>query len=114
MDYEKWKEIARQNGIKDFTFRARIKRGYTLEEAAMNPKSKHIKKNKNKNKNKQNDIAMYIGDEFFIWGTQEEVAEKLGKSVKQVKWLCYPSVRKRLEERENALYGIFIEDDDDT
>lgn len=108
-EYEKWREVAKKNGIKTFTFRERVRKGWSLEEAATLPKGTHLKK---KDEEAKKDVAMYQGDSFLIWGSIEEVAEKLGKTEREIKVLCAPSMRNRLEQRRNAIYGIYIEDDE--
>lgn len=107
-EFKKWQQIAESNGISYRAFHNRVKKSkWSYEKAAT---VKPIRKQTDTN---NKDIAIYSGDKFLIWGKPREVAEKLGRTVRDVKWLCSPSVRKRFEDTENGLYGIYIEDDEE-
>jgi len=42
--------------------------------------------------------AVYKGDDFIFMGTLEEVAERLGVSIKSVKWMATPAAKKRADK----------------
>ena len=99
-----WQNEARHNGISDNMYRSRLKLKWTPEEAATIPKGQ-----KNPRLNQEKDIAIYYKDDFVIWGTLDEVAKKLDKPVKTVRYWCTTSARKRHEF--TGYYGIYIEED---
>ena len=45
--------------------------------------------------------ALYKGDEYITDGTLEEIARKTGKTYNTLKWMTYPSYKKRLQERSH-------------
>ena len=105
-EFQKWRAIAKNNGVSDNLYRSRVRKGWTCQNAATLPAG-------SKNPDiKEKDVAIYKGDTFIIWGSADEVAKKLGKTVRDVKWLCADSVRKRVENKGDRIYGIYIEDDE--
>ena len=99
-----WQSEAKLNGVSDYLYKTRIKKGWTPEEAATIPKG-----GRNYRINPEKDIAIYYKDDFVIWGTLDEVAKKLDKPVKTVRYWCTTSARKRHEF--TGYYGIYIEED---
>lgn len=48
------------------------------------------------------EYALYKGDEFVTIGTIEEIANFLGIKIESVKFMTYPTHKKRSESRTNA------------
>lgn len=108
--YYKHLKIAKSNGIGWETYNRRLKRGWTYEQASNLPIGTRLQQRGKKSIEK--DVAVYKGDQFIIWGSVEEVAQKLDKTIKEIRYLCYPSHRKRVENAGNRTYGIYIENEE--
>lgn len=99
-----WLNEALKRGLSRQLYKSRLKIGWTPEEAATIPKG-----GRNYRIHPEKDVAIYYKDDFVIWGKLEEVAEKLDKPVKTVRYWCTSSGRKRHEF--TGYYGIIIEED---
>ena len=57
--------------------------------------------------------ALYKGDENICDGTLQEIAEKTGKKLEYIRWLTYPTYKKRVQEPYNEAWDILktIRDD---
>lgn len=45
--------------------------------------------------------ALYKGEQNLADGTLTEIARKTGKTYNTLKWMTYPSYKKRLQERSH-------------
>lgn len=45
--------------------------------------------------------ALYKGEQNLADGTLAEIARKTGKTYNALKWMTYPSYKKRLQERSH-------------
>lgn len=52
--------------------------------------------------------ALYKGDILVTHGTLQEIHEKTGKPMSMLKWLTYPTAKKRFEERNSDNSQILI------
>lgn len=43
--------------------------------------------------------ALYKGEQNLADGTLEEIARKTGKTYKSLKWMTYPSHKRRIQQR---------------
>lgn len=62
---------------------------------------------------KQSEYAVYQGDELIAIGTAKECAETLGILPETVRWMSYPTARKRTANRkrpDRARTAIRLED----
>lgn len=45
--------------------------------------------------------ALYKGEQNLMDGTLAEIAQRTGKTYNTLKWMTYPSYKKRLQERSH-------------
>lgn len=57
-------------------------------------------------------FAVYKGDEFITVGTARECAEQLGVTPDYIRWMTYPTCRKR-NTGGDRMIAIVVEDDDE-
>ena len=62
---------------------------------------------------KKIEYAVYQGDKLLAVGTADECAEELGIKPETVRWMTYPTAKRRLTERkrpERARVVVRLED----
>ena len=50
--------------------------------------------------------ALFKGEQNLAEGTLAEIAMKTGKTYNTLKWMTYPSYKKRLQERSHNRSGV--------
>lgn len=47
--------------------------------------------------------ALYKGEQNLMDGTLAEIAQRTGKTYNMLKWMTYPSYRKRVQQRSHKI-----------
>lgn len=55
--------------------------------------------------------ALYKGDENICDGTLQEIAEKTGKKLEYIRWLTYPTYKKRVGKSVKRMELVEITED---
>ena len=55
--------------------------------------------------------ALYKGDRFIVEGTIREIHRETGKSIYFLKWMTYPTYKKRCGNGPNRLRMISLDDE---
>lgn len=55
--------------------------------------------------------ALYKGDDFITTGTIQEISDETGKSVDFLRWMTYPTYKKRSENGKNRLQIVCLDED---
>ena len=56
--------------------------------------------------------ALYKSEDLLADGTIEEISEKTGKTTKYLKWMTYPTYKKRCKPNGKRLQMVLLEDDE--
>lgn len=54
--------------------------------------------------------ALYKGEQNLADGTLEEIARKTGKTYKSLKWMTYPSYKRRLQKQSSKIGHLELVD----
>lgn len=57
------------------------------------------------------EYALYKGEQLLADGTIPEISKVSGKSIDFLKWMTYPSYKKRSENSTNRLIMVSLDDE---